>query len=379
MKLLERVLAAVDFDDTSPPLLAVAAILAKQFGSEVVLLHTVEPADEAIAGGAAKLDAIIRTRLEEMGSELVATGVEVPRLLVTHGKPLAEITATAERLSANLIMLGARAVAASRNLSLGTTTEKVIRKSAKPVLAVHPEHPLAFTNILCPVDFSDASARGLTSAIQLARAFHGKLHVLTVMPPPSKYHRLDHSWGQWAVTAEAAAASRHVREFDEFLCRFDFRDVQWQKNIARGDPAEEIVASAKSENADLIVMGSVGRTGLPYVLMGSTAVKVARQLPCSLLTVKHEESSDEEFTSDVKTINILYAEGRELLAAKSYEAAIAKFNQVLGHDPYHPAALQGRADAFDRLGHAQEAERSRRRAKAIEQTEEPQYDLGGGD
>jgi len=378
MKPLRRILAAVDFDDTSTPLLAAVGTLAKQFGSEVVLTHAVEPDDE-LAAGDEKLNAIIKARLEEMQNELVASGVVVPQLIVTHGKPLAEITATAEKLNANLIVLGARAVAADHQFALGTTTEKVIRKSAKPVLAVHPERPLSFANILCPVDFSNASARGLTNAIQFARAFHGRLHVLTVMPPPSKYHRLDRSWTQWAVTAEAAAASRHVREFDEFLCRFNFRDVQWQKNIARGDPAEEIVASAKSGNADLIVMGSVGRTGLPYMLMGSTAVKVARQLPCALLTVKHAGAIDELHGEELRTIQILFAEGKALLAAQSFDAALMKFDHVLARDSFHAGALQGRADALQHLGNVPDAKGSRCRAIVIEEVEVGQYELGEGD
>lgn len=56
------------------------------------------------------------------------------------------------------------------------------------------------------------------------------------------------------------------------------QDVTCEKHVLGGDPAHEIVNRARAAHADLIVMGSVGRTGLPYMLMGSTAVKVARHL-----------------------------------------------------------------------------------------------------
>src|SRR5206468_1803870 len=81
---------------------------------------------------------------------------------------------------------------------------------------------------------------------------------------------------------------------------------------------------------------------LARILMGSVTRRVIQQLPCSLVTVKPEEIADEEFTCDVKTIKILYAEGRALLEAKSYDAALAKFNQVLARNPYHAGALPPR-------------------------------------
>jgi tetratricopeptide (TPR) repeat protein len=154
--------------------------------------------------------------------------------------------------------------------------------------------------------------------------------------------------------------------------------VSWQKEVRSGAPHQEISAAALAHQADLIVMGSTGRSGLARILMGSITRRVIQQLPCSLLTVKPEEVAEEEFTSDLNTINILYAEGREFLAAKSYDAALVKFNQVLARDPFHAGALAGRAAAFDHLGHAQDAARSRQRAETIEEIEE-QCELGGGD
>ncbi|MBI3462513.1 MAG: universal stress protein [Planctomycetes bacterium] len=366
MKLLQTILAAVDFDDTCNSVLAGVKTLAKRFGSEVVLMHAVEPGEIA-AHRVETVKAAIVDRLEEMRGELTTAGTTASRVVCQHGKAFVEITAAAEKLDANLIVMGSRGIAANHHFPLGTTTEKVIRRSPKPVLAVHPERPLAFGNILCPVDFSNASGRGLVNAIRLARAFHGQLHVLTVMPPPSKYHRLDRAWAQWAVSAEAAAATQYTRDFDDFLHKFEFRGAEWKKTIARGEPAAEIVAAAKASNADLIVMGSVGRTGLPYVFMGSTALKVARQLPCALLTVKQEQVLVARMEQNIADINAAFQEGQELLEQGFCEEALAWFDQCLRLDPYFAHALEAKAAVHERMGHSDQAECCCKQAELIRQ------------
>src|SRR5262249_39803041 len=154
MKLLKTILVAVDFDDTLDTILAVARSVATKLGSEVVLTHVVEAADESAEVPQA-LENSVTDRLGEMQKQLTASGVSVPQVLCLSGKASVEIVEAAERIGANLILLGAHGVAKDPLFPLGTTTEKVIRWSAKPVLAVPRTPPLAFANIVCPVDFSD--------------------------------------------------------------------------------------------------------------------------------------------------------------------------------------------------------------------------------
>jgi nucleotide-binding universal stress UspA family protein len=343
MKLLKTIVVAVDFDDTASDVLAAALKLAKKFKSELVLLHVFEASEEAAEkhGG---LQGTIVSRLNDMRAQLAVEGIVTAEVLCEHGKASVEIVNVANRLDANLILLGTRGVAADYYFPFGTTTERVIRRSAKPVLAVQPGRELQLASILCPVDFSDTSARGLTNAIPLARAFKSKLHVLTVLPPPSRYHRLDQYWAQWATPAEAAAAAQYTREFDEFLSRFDFRDVTWEKHLRRGDAAHEIVVAANNLSADLIVMGSLGRTGLPYLVMGSTAVKVARQLPCSLLTVKREQVMAVHLEQNIADINAAFQEGQELLAQGFFQEALSQFERCLQLDPHFAHALDAKAE-----------------------------------
>src|SRR5262245_17763776 len=171
MKLLKTILVALDFDDTSEALLTAVAKLAKPFDAEAVLLHAVEPAEFGAYQGNG-IEGTIKTRLQEMRLRLASEGVAVPDVLCPNGKASVEIVAASARLNAKVIMIGARGVASSQQFSLGTTTDKIIRTALKPVLAIHPSKPFDLTNIVCPVDCSDASSRGLSNAIRLARAFH---------------------------------------------------------------------------------------------------------------------------------------------------------------------------------------------------------------
>ncbi|HMF13274.1 MAG TPA: universal stress protein [Gemmataceae bacterium] len=364
MKLLKSILVAVDFDDTLDAVLAAARALAKQFGSEIVLTHIVEAADE-FGHPPDSLRSSIAARLGQMQQQLIASGLIVPRVFCLGGSASVEIVEAAERIGTNLILVGARGNTTDHHFPLGTTAEKVIRWSPKPVLAVPGEPPLAFANIVCPVDFSDDSARGLTIAVDLARAFGGKLHILTVIRPLPGYHRLDPHWAKGTASAEQSIRTECQRELDRFLNRFEFKDVAWEKHVLAGDPAREIVQWARSTNADLILMGSAGRTGLPYLFMGSTAVKVAQQLPCALLVAKRMQVLVPDVAQKITDINASFEEGQDLLTQGFCKEAIARFDQCLHMDARCADAVEAKAEALDRLGRQKDADECRRLAETI--------------
>jgi nucleotide-binding universal stress UspA family protein len=362
MKLLKTILVAVDFDDRLGGVLAVAGMVAKKFGSEVILTHVVEAADES--GQAPESTRNSTTaRLGQMQQQLTASGVSVPQVACLCGKAAVEIAEAAERVGANLVILGAQGVAREHSFALETTMDKVLRWSPKPVLVLPPEPPFACANIICPTDFSPVSARGLTAAILLARAFRSKLQIMTVVAPSSGYFRLDPHRTEKAAAALQARISKATNELDEFLRRFDLQDVTWEKHVMSGDPAHEIVHRARSTRADLIVMGSVGHSGPPFVFMGSTADKVARQLPCSLLTVKRVQVLVPELAQKIADIHAAFEEGQALLTQGFCQEAIARFDQCLGIDSCCADAMEGKAEALDRLGHNKDADQCRELAE----------------
>lgn len=364
MKEIKTILVAVTRDNTESRVLAAARTLAVQLGAEVALVHVLElePEYEALVEKEA-FNATMTTWLEGLRDDLSREGVTVRQVQCRKGTAYLEIVTCSEDLDADMIVVGARGAASPHLFQLGTTVEKVVRKSAKPVMIVHPERPFTFGNILCPVDLSSASARALNYAMQLARAFRSKLQVMRVLPLVAQ--RLDLRGVQWAAEAERGEFVLRAEEFDRFLGEFDLRGIEWEKQVAHGDPAQEIIAAALGKRANVVVMGSVGRTGVPHIFLGSVSLKVARQLPCSLLIVTQEQAALDRLQQDIDQISAAYREGQSLLARGCHQEALACFERCLRLDPHFALALDGKATAHDHLSHGEEAERCRRQAELI--------------
>lgn len=132
--------------------------------------------------------------------------------------------------------------------------------------------------ILVPVDFSEHSSRALEYAAQLARRFGAALHVIHVMHMPADV-RITGTW--WStLRGQALEALRALVE------GMDTTGLKVESHIAEGHPSESIVELATKLGADLIVMGSHGRTGIAHVLLGSVAERTIRNAPCPVITLK---------------------------------------------------------------------------------------------
>lgn len=143
-----------------------------------------------------------------------------------------------------------------------------------------------FRRILAATDFSPASSRALARAIELARANRAELvlaHVLAPIVPivgdgyvsPSAYAGFEDAARRAGQRRLAAVAARAARA-----------GVRAKALILSGIPAEEIARAARRHRADVIVMGTHGRSGLSRVLLGSVAQRVLVLAPCAVLTVR---------------------------------------------------------------------------------------------
>jgi nucleotide-binding universal stress UspA family protein len=354
MRKLESILLATDFRPGLDGMTQAALRLASAFGSHVNLLHVLDsgpplPPRDLMRVQRQKATEKLRALAQEFGDQ----NVLVDEYATVRGHPVDRISRKADEIDADLILIGAGEWSRDDWFAVGPHAEALIQHARRPVLAIRPGEPTAkFRKILCPVDMSAVSSRGMADAIQLARALRGHLIVLTVVPEPG--------WFSLVVEARSLAESRaeHTRDwrerFEQFLTTAPLGGVSWEKEVRSGIPYEEIALSAAKHQADLIVMGSTGRTGLSRFWIGSVTRRVIQRLPCSLLTVKPDESIEENFASEVTT-HLLYAEGSALLAARSYPAALVKFDQVLSRDPHHALALEGRREALVHLQQERDA------------------------
>ena len=135
------------------------------------------------------------------------------------------------------------------------------------------------SKIIFPTDFSAASHHALPWATSLARDSGAALVIVHVEEPPMAY-------GGGEMYYPVAETNRD--DLHKMLANVHPADpmVPSIHRLLVGDPADAIVKVAESEGADLIVMGTHGRTGLTRFLMGSVAEAVVRRAPCPVLTVR---------------------------------------------------------------------------------------------
>lgn len=137
--------------------------------------------------------------------------------------------------------------------------------------------------ILCPIDFSDASRHALDHAVVIAGWYQARITALHVEQVPSLV------MPPILAVADAPAASERRRLAEElmrsWLAPAVARGIQADVECVEGTPEHQIVKRAASLPADLVVIGTHGRTGFDRLLLGSTAEKVLRKAPCPVLTV----------------------------------------------------------------------------------------------
>lgn len=147
---------------------------------------------------------------------------------------------------------------------------------------------VSLKKILVPQDFSDYSLHAMKYAVTLAQLFKSDLIVLHIVEPI--VYPADFSFGQVSIPAMEEEIRKHSEEQLNELVEKEIPEGMKSTAIIRiGKPFIEIVEVAKSENADLIVISSHGRTGMDHVLFGSTADKVVRKAPCPVLTIRPHE------------------------------------------------------------------------------------------
>jgi nucleotide-binding universal stress UspA family protein len=338
--------------------------LASEFDSQVTLFHVVEPLPAWPLAPQPNRE-LATEPLGELAEDLERQGVMVADSSIGVGPGADTILRRAGEIDADLIVLGAGDHPYADSYRVGPTTSAVMLHAVQPVLAVRPGDPNPlFEKILCPVDHSPASKRGLSNAIQLARPLKSQLLVLSIVPPVPWVAPASEMGSVDGSSVQHEIAWRE--EFERFLLGMDFTGVNWSREIRKGAAAQQIVAVARECHSDTIVMGSTGRTGLSRMLMGSVTRRVLQQLPCSILTVKQEDVVEQLFEHDLQHIRLLMAEGRALMEHGANAGASAKFRQALARNPFHVAALEELARASEKLGQTEEAERCRRRVQKLQ-------------
>jgi nucleotide-binding universal stress UspA family protein len=143
-----------------------------------------------------------------------------------------------------------------------------------------------FRRILHPSDFSRASGAAFRSAMDLARASRGQLTIVHVYTPLIPMMGESYATPQVYERLLADIRTGAQRQLDRLVAKARKAGVRAKGLLLEGVPHERIVRAARATRADLVVLGTHGRTGLGRVLLGSVAGRVVALAHCPVLTVR---------------------------------------------------------------------------------------------
>ncbi len=141
--------------------------------------------------------------------------------------------------------------------------------------------------ILYATDYSKASERALDEAVKLAKQNNAQLWVVHAIEPLGAYATgEDYGGAELYVRLEETTQREAEAGMKKLMQRLQKLNVKAKSLILRGTAYDQIVKAAKSKKADMIVIGTHGRTGLSKLFMGSVAGKVVSLASCPVLTVR---------------------------------------------------------------------------------------------
>jgi nucleotide-binding universal stress UspA family protein len=290
---VELILAATDFSRSAVLATRRAAHLARAAGARLELIHVI-PAEPVLTSWAALRGALApdpssakahgMSQLRQAAAWINAEFSLTVEIHLAQGKAHAEIASRADEINADLVVLGAHGENFVLDVFVGTTAQRVQRRSSAPVLVVRQAPYGRYERVLIATDFSPASAEAARAAW---RFFPGAMfHMLNVY--------------QAAFESRLAFAGLDDPAIEEYRRRAGDQALQELESFARGAAFEDrpslrvrhgyaparIKERAAELDADVIVLGTQGKSPLEVGFLGSVSEHVAAESSCDVLLVR---------------------------------------------------------------------------------------------
>lgn len=281
MNQLGSLLAATDFSEHARHAVDRAARLAHETDAALTLMHVLplgalqelrrwlEP-DRAVEQ---HLHDDAQRRLNALVAEVQSSRHVTARAVNCDGSVIDEIVREADALDAGVLVLGARGAGLWRRLVLGSTSERLLRRTTRPLLVVRQAPHGPYRRVLVAVDFSPWSARSIALARRVAP--HATLVLFNACQVPFeeklRYAGVDDATIERYRQQSRADANRGVHEL---AAANGLKPGEWQPLIVEGDAAQRIIEYEQDEHCDLVVLGKHGRSAVEDLLLGSVSKHV---------------------------------------------------------------------------------------------------------
>lgn len=272
---MRTVVVATDFSTRSDRAIRRGVLISKVSGAELVLVHAIDDDQPQRLIDAAHLEA--KLELAPQVSTLRTLDGVNASYRICIGDPFSSITQTAHELGADVLVVGPHRRQILRDVFVGTSAERIVRTSGVPVIMANATPAAPYRHILVAVDYSQPSTAALELAGGMRWGDEPALSVVHVFDPPAQATR-----GMLIVSE--ADAERYIaearlgaaQELAEYVRRLGVQPVRQIVEMMTGDYATTLIEAARRADADLIVLGQRGQSGLAKALMGSVAEAVLR-------------------------------------------------------------------------------------------------------
>jgi nucleotide-binding universal stress UspA family protein len=149
---------------------------------------------------------------------------------------------------------------------------------------------MKLNRIVVATDFSDVSLVALEAAFNLDLGNDATLYLLHVLETPGGIDPI----AGWVRPSNTELYEEAMDRLDSTIPENSLKEMKIERHVVTGSPVREIARFAKEKEADMIVVGTHGRTGVARVLMGSTAESLLRESPCQVLVVKPHVTSTKD-------------------------------------------------------------------------------------
>lgn len=273
---MKKILVPTDFSEHAEYALKVAAQIARENNSEIILLHMLElphQAGDAIGSGHQIPEIMFYKNkalenLEELMDSDFLDGINVSEA-VQFEKAFDGIMKIIKKNEVDLVVMGSHGTSGFEQMFIGSNTEKVVRFSDVPVLVIKNQvDDFKASNFVFASDFSNEIKKPFKLLLDFAKVFNSKLNLVMINTPNS--FKPTH-------TAE--------KIMSEFMAEFNYSnystDIYNDTNVERG-----ILNFANSVNADLIGMCTHGRTGFAHFFNGSISEDLVNHAVRPVITFK---------------------------------------------------------------------------------------------
>ncbi|ARP99222.1 universal stress protein [Pseudorhodoplanes sinuspersici] len=281
---MKRLLVATDFSTRSDRALRRATLLARQLSAEIVLVHVVDDDQPP------RLVKAQERESQGLLTDLAATLREIDQVhcetRVVLGEPFHAIAEMAERADADVVVMGAHRRQALRDVFIGTTIERTIRRSRRPVIMANAIPAGNYDRVLVAVDFSGCAAIAVKEARKLGLLDRTEVLVLHAFEAPVQNMTIRASITMDQLKDHIAEEEeRAAGELLKFLREVDLRPSRHFVQLIELSAPETIRDCVRKHKVDLVVMGTHGRTGPAKFFLGSVAEEVLRNSDVDVLVV----------------------------------------------------------------------------------------------